>query len=292
MSDARGDTAILPDVVQAIALDGCHIKRYLDNAVEVVHATPADRSFPDRVNESLGVCLKTGPAHDVRADGRTLRYPEDAICVRTPGTVWSTRATGQAGFLSIDIEPTLLPPGGLIGAMRFVERPALRGLSRCIRVLRSDASTLNKQVVVTELIDALLGAGLVTAPFLDAGLDARAADRARELLTSRIADPPTLQELADAVGSNRFVLLREFRRRVGVPPPCVRPPAARRTRAGVALARRRHLMDVARARLRRPEPPEPCLQARGWSVARRLPAGHARLRPSVNLVQDLTRPAA
>jgi AraC-like DNA-binding protein len=102
--------------------------------------------------------------------------------------------------------------------MRFVDRAALPALHHRVSVLRSDAATLDKQGVVTELIDALLRAGLVAAPELDAGLDARAVDRARGLLTSRIADPPSLQELAEAVGANRFVLLRAFRRAVGVPP--------------------------------------------------------------------------
>ena len=90
-----------------IALNGCRIERVLENAVEIVDAAAENRSFPDRVNESLGVCLKAGPEHEVRADGRALRYPGDAICVRAPGTVWSTRATGSVGFLSIDIESCL-----------------------------------------------------------------------------------------------------------------------------------------------------------------------------------------
>jgi AraC-like DNA-binding protein len=206
------------EAVHGIALDGCRIERVLGDAVEIVDAAPRNRAFPDRVNESLGICLKVGPAHDVRADGRALRYPADAICVRAPGTIWSTRATGPSAFLSLDVEPALLPPGGVAGAMRFVERPALPGLDRCVRLLRSGASDLAKQIVLAELIDALLRAGLVVAPELDAGIDARAVAGARELLTARIADPPTLQELADAVGANRFVLLRAFRRRFGVPP--------------------------------------------------------------------------
>jgi hypothetical protein len=96
-----------------IALDGCRIERAVDGRVEIVTADCRNRTFPDRVTESLGVCLKFGPDHEVRADGRNLRYPRDTICVRPPGCVWSTAATEPVGFLSIDIEPTLLPPGGV-----------------------------------------------------------------------------------------------------------------------------------------------------------------------------------
>ena len=218
LTEAPRERPLAPELMPPTALNGCRIERVLDNAVEIVAAASGNRSFPDRVNESLGICLKSGPDHEVRADGRALRYPADAICIRTPGTVWSAAATGHSSFLSIDIEPSLLPTGGLVGAMRFVERSMVPRLQRCIDVLRSGAPSLHKETVITELVDVLLRAGLVTARELDTGGNAGAADRARELLMTRLAHPPTLQELADAVGANRFVLLRAFRRRHGVPP--------------------------------------------------------------------------
>jgi AraC-like DNA-binding protein len=211
-----------PKPVPAVALQGCRIARVLDGAVEIVHASPADRAFPDRVNESLGLCFKAGPAHDVCADGRALRYPADALCIRTPGTVWSARATGPAGFLSVDVEPALLPEGGLVGAMRFVVPTAVPGLTRRVAVLRSDAAALDQEVAVAELVDALVAARLVAAPALDAGLGARAANPrappAPDLRERRRAARRSAVPLSDAVGTNRFVLLRAFRRAFGVPP--------------------------------------------------------------------------
>ena len=68
------------------------------------------------------------------------------------------------------------------------------------------------------MINAVMRRGLVTAPEMETASDMPAVDRARELLTSSIKVPPSLQELADAVGSNRFVLLREFRKKFGLPP--------------------------------------------------------------------------
>ena len=207
-----------PHPAHTVALHGCRIERVLDGAVEIVDAGPANRAFPDRVNESLGICLKTGPEHEVRADGRTLRYPAGALCVRTPGTVWSTRATGHVGFLSLDIGPGLLPEGGLSGAMRFADPSSLPGLRHRVARLRSDAGALEKQVTVAEIVSALVGARLVTAPHLEHRVAPRAVGRTRELLESRLANPPSLEELASLVGANRFVLLRAFRRTFGVPP--------------------------------------------------------------------------
>lgn len=201
-----------------IALDGCRIERVLDAGVEIVEALPRNRAFADHLTESFGICLKFGPDHDVVSTGRRLRYPRDTICVRAPGTVWSTRATGHVGFLAIDIEPDLLPDGGLLGEMRFVPPAALPNLHRSVSVLRSDAGVLQKQTVITDLINAVITSGLVTSPGLEPISGAHAVDRARDMLTSAIEKPPSLQELAAAVGTNRFVLLREFRRRVGLPP--------------------------------------------------------------------------
>jgi AraC-like DNA-binding protein len=201
-----------------LALDGCSIERMLDGRVEVVEAAPRNRAFPDRVTDSLGICLKHGADHEVRADGRTLRYPRDTVCVRPPGCVWSARATGPAAFLSVDIEPSLLPPGGLEGVMRFVAAEALPDLGRFTSLLRSSAPALQKHSAVTELVDAVLLPRLARAPHLDPTPVAPSVERARELLTTRVADPPSLTELAEAVGANRFVLLRGFRRRFGVTP--------------------------------------------------------------------------
>ncbi len=112
-------------MIPTSAFDGCRIDRVPDAGVEIVEADPANRAFPDRVNESLGICLKLGPEHDLWAEGRALRYPRDAVCARTPGSVWSVRATGPVGFVSVDIDREHLPPGGLQEGIRFAEARAL-----------------------------------------------------------------------------------------------------------------------------------------------------------------------
>jgi AraC-like DNA-binding protein len=59
-----------------------------------------------------------------------------------------------------------------------------------------------------------------------------------------MAAPPSLQELADAVGANRFVLLRQFRHRVGLPPHAY-VLRLRVDRARSLLARGADIADVA-----------------------------------------------
>ena len=227
-----------------IALDGCHIERAVDGRVEIIVADARNRSFPDRVTETLGVCVKFGPDHDVKADGRRLRYPRDAICVRPPGCVWSTPSTGPVAFVSIDIEPVLLPPGGVCGAMTFAEVADVADVRSMVRTLRSAATGLWKEGLITHLVDGLLSRGLARAPDLDRGRSPRAADRARDMLEQAVAEPPSLRALASAVGANPFVLLREFRRRFGLPPHAFLL-RLRAERARTLLAKGRDLAEVA-----------------------------------------------
>src|SRR5215475_11800552 len=99
--------AMAANVVSTLAVADCSIERVHRAQVEIVAGVPHNRAFPDRRAESLGVCLKFGPDHEVMANGRKHRYPRDAVCVRTPGCVWSTPSTGPVGFLSLDIAPPL-----------------------------------------------------------------------------------------------------------------------------------------------------------------------------------------
>jgi AraC-like DNA-binding protein len=56
--------------------------------------------------------------------------------------------------------------------------------------------------------------------FVIAGITAgaRLAERARDVLEERMADPPTLERLATSLGARPFPLLRAFRDRYGMPP--------------------------------------------------------------------------
>src|SRR5260221_12912281 len=106
----------------SLALAACEIWRPsgLDSAVEVVVAGPANRSFPTRMTQALGICLKLGASHTLHCDGRRLEYPAHALCIRPPGCVWSCGSTGAVGFVSIDIDPSGLPSEAFSGRMTFL----------------------------------------------------------------------------------------------------------------------------------------------------------------------------
>ena len=145
-------------------------------------------------------------------------YPRDAICVRPPGCVWSTRATGEVAFLSIDIADYYLPAGGLHGRMQFLDPHLFPDLRHCVRVLRSSATALAKEAPIVSLLDAVIESGLFTSSDFGAAPRPSATEQARDMLESLVSAPPSLRELATAVGGNHFVHLRDFFRKFGVTP--------------------------------------------------------------------------
>lgn len=202
-----------------VALAGCRIARPagFGGGVEVVVAEAAPRGFDARVNDSLGVCLKLGPAHAVRSDGRALVYPADAVCVRAPGCVWSCEVAA-VGFVSIDIAAHLLPPDLQRRPMQFLPAESL-DLKALLPLLEDEGSSLAQQGALSGLIEQLFGQGIVVAGSLrEESSRARVVGRARDYLRAHFERNPSLDELAEVSGINRFVLLRYFKQELGVAP--------------------------------------------------------------------------
>lgn len=201
-----------------IALDGVFLGRSVDGAVELAEASPANRSFPARVTESLGICLKVGPDHRVVADGRVLVYPEGSICVRPPGCVWAAASTGLAGFLSLDIGSSLLPLGLAKRPMAFVPPGVLPSFRWWAESVRRAATAERSIEIITELLVTMEGAGLLSAEESRATITSRTARRARDALECQLHRPPSIVALAQQLGTNRFSLMRAFKRQYGITP--------------------------------------------------------------------------
>ncbi|MDB4974844.1 MAG: sle [Myxococcaceae bacterium] len=241
MAPARELRSLVAASSPARALAGCAVSRALDGQLEIVTASIDRRSFAPRVSEGLGICLKTGAAHEVVADGRRVRYPADALCIRAPGSVWSTADTGPAGFLSIDVYGAGLPSGLSAFPMTFLRSGALP-LRSFVRTLQ--ASTVGAEQLLVDLLSRLGEAGVIVAGELRVDAPTRCAQRARDRLETELCSPPTLGELAEAVGANRFALLRSFRRAFGVTPHAFLM-TLRIERARSRIARGAELIEIA-----------------------------------------------
>jgi AraC-like DNA-binding protein len=182
----------------------------------------------------LGVCLKYGAAHEVLADGRSLTYPADALCLRPPDCVWWCDRTGPAAFVSIDVDAALLPERRVPGSMAFAHASTLPDFSAFVRELCYVRDPMYAEERVAALVLALHDSGAIESRELAGRVVPGAVARARAILDEEADRPPSLDELASRVGQNKFVLLRAFRREVGLPP--------RTYAVGRRLARARELI--------------------------------------------------
>lgn len=190
----------------AVALEGCRIWRpeFSGARVEIVSADERPRAFPLRVTETLGICLKAGFEHGVRADGRAVMYPADSVCIRPPGCVWTSDAAPVA-FLSIDIGGNWLPDEGVCGAMTFAPQSELPDIAtmvrRVIRAARA-GSVLEADEALAELVTAALGVLTPRAPVLrDDGGTGSAGIASREIW-SRGADASGRVRTVVSTGTN------------------------------------------------------------------------------------------
>lgn len=148
-------------------------------------------------------------------------YPSPALVAEIAAETTTLR--GAPGFVS----PVLDDPYA-VGLVHQVLRAAEEGNALA-------ADTLLR-VAVTRLL-RLNGGPLPQREIRTAG--ARTAARARGVLEERLADPPTLEQLAADLGTSPFALLRAFRDVYGL------PPHAWLTDARVRRARR--LLDAGTA---------------------------------------------
>jgi len=208
--------------------------------VEIVRASAVTRVFPTRITQSLGICLKLGAEHAVSSNGKQLRYPADALCVRAPGCVWGCEPA-PVGFLSIDIASAALPED--IGRRGMTFLPSCLDLFDAARRLEASDPLLREQTLA-EVVVALVEHGAVH------GCSSLAEDapvrRACERLADALDQPLRLDRLAHDVGVNKFVLIRRFRAQTGSTPHRYRT-LLRVEQARALIARGVEMVEVANA---------------------------------------------
>ncbi|MBP2478430.1 AraC-like DNA-binding protein [Crossiella equi] len=147
-----------------------------------------------------------------------------------PGEVHSGQAVDETGwnyrvlYPSVElISAVVRELGGPAGTPAFLSEATYRPeVSAAILAAHRAAEhdlALSSQSLLYQAIRLFWldrGTGARELPAPAAGM--RGVERARRLLLDRMAAPPSLDELAAAVGLGRFTLLRGFRRRYGLPP--------------------------------------------------------------------------
>ena len=200
-------------------------------SVDLLQARYVRHSFGKHTHDSYVIAAITAGVEAFHYRGTVERAAAGSLGLVDPGTLH----TGHAGipegwsyrvlYPSVDsvtaVARELGAPAGIpgFGSAVVVDQE----LTRLVQQLHL-AAERDQTLAATTLLRLLLARTVrlhttircPAAPPAAAGQ--QAARLARDLLAARITDPPTLDELAEAVGARPFPLLRAFRSEYGLPP--------------------------------------------------------------------------
>ncbi|WP_424211475.1 AraC family transcriptional regulator [Streptomyces sp. BI20] len=190
-------------------------------------------TFPRHAHDGYVLGAVTRGVEEIGLPGGGVRAVPGTIAMINPEVPHSARAAGPEGWAYA----TLYPGRALVGEVAaewgvraggtapplfreslVVDPEAARTVVAVHRAAEAGQATAADTLlrgVVARLVTRYAAPTSARTP---AAAGARAAELAREILTERMADPPTLAELAGELGTGSFALLRAFRARYGMPP--------------------------------------------------------------------------
>ncbi|MEW2139455.1 AraC family transcriptional regulator [Streptomyces sp. NPDC005409] len=198
--------------------------------LDLLRAHYVRHTFPRHAHDGYVIAAVTGGIEEVGLPGGTVRAGPDSVVLINPEVPHSARAGAPEGWAYA----TLYPSRDLIAEVAD-EITTLRGTPGFTADVVPDpqgARTITEVHRAAEAgnalaADTLLRGAVARMLSRHAGpLPTRAvrgaggadAARARGVLEERMADPPSLEQLAAELGTSPFALLRAFRERYGMPP--------------------------------------------------------------------------
>lgn len=199
--------------------------------VELLQARYIKQRFTPHVHEGFVFTVIEGGAQRFRHRGAEHLAPIGSMVLINPDEVHTGSSAHEQGWLYRAFYPAPDQVNGVLDELGLAQR-GLRSFAASVlqdvhlhqafgqlhRLLDSDASVLQQQTAWRETLLLLFQrhAGVRQAP--TPGQEPRAVSLAKELLTARLGEPPSLEELAAAVNLSPFHFARVFRRATGLPP--------------------------------------------------------------------------
>ncbi|MEU5238394.1 AraC family transcriptional regulator [Streptomyces lydicus] len=198
--------------------------------LDLLRARYVRHSFPRHAHDGYVVCAVTSGIEEVGLQKGTVRAGHGGIIMINPEVAHTARAGAPEGWAYA----TLYPSAEVVAEIAE-ETTALRGtagftetvaenpqLARMITEVHRAAEAGNAlaadsllRIAVARLLRHY-GGPLPSRTPRSAG--ARTAARARAVLEERMATPPSLETLAQELGTSPFALLRAFKAAYGMPP--------------------------------------------------------------------------
>lgn len=199
--------------------------------VELLHARYIEQVFSPHVHEGFAFVMIEQGAQRFHHRGAEHFAPAGSVVLINPDEVHTGSKADEAGWRYRGFYPELAQVSGVLEELELgkggtpsfaasvVNDPELvQALFAAHRLVDSDASVLQRQTCWREALLLLFQRHGRIPEAQPAGNEPVAVARARELLGSRLLEPPSLEELAAAVGLSPFHFARVFRKATGLPP--------------------------------------------------------------------------
>ncbi|WP_312932851.1 AraC family transcriptional regulator [Pseudomonas sp.] len=198
--------------------------------VELLHARYLQQRFAPHVHEGYVFTVIESGAQRFSHRGSEHLAPVGSMVLINPNELHTGATATEAGWRYRGFYPDSAGVTGVLEELELaqgmplfkdsvVHDPSLAGAMRRVhRLCESGASALQQQTAWREAVLMLVqrhGNGATPAA---PGREPLAVTRARELLDSHLADPPSLEALAAAVNLSPFHFARVFRHATGLPP--------------------------------------------------------------------------
>ncbi|WP_445262600.1 AraC family ligand binding domain-containing protein [Pseudomonas sp. EA_105y_Pfl2_R69] len=204
--------------------------RELDG-VELLHAHYIEQRFSPHVHEGFVFAVIEQGAHRFQHRGSEHLAPTGSMILINPDELHSCSKAHEQGWQYRAFYPDNTQVGGVLAELELSQQGAPSFASSVLhdpqlhrlfaelhRLLGSNASALQQQTAWREAIALLFQRHGRIPTGLAPGREPLAVARAKDLLASQLATPPSLEALAQAVNLSPFHFARVFRRATGLPP--------------------------------------------------------------------------
>lgn len=197
--------------------------------VDLLRARYVRHTFPRHAHDGYVIAAVTGGVEGIGLPDRAERAGAGAVVLINPETPHSAYAGTEEGWAYHVLYPAphvvaavaaelSAPRGTPSFTATVLHDPATARMISDVHAAAESDDALAADTCLRLLLARLLSRHASGPAVVPGGTGRTVADRARELLLARLADPPGLEELAAEFGTSPFALLRAFKSAFGLPP--------------------------------------------------------------------------
>ncbi|WP_043300616.1 AraC family transcriptional regulator [Pseudomonas sp. M47T1] len=199
--------------------------------VELLSARYIEQRFVPHVHDGFVIGMIVSGAQRYRYRGADHLAPSGTLVLINPDEVHTGSKGHDQGWLYRAFYPQNARLESLLQELDIVtsatpsfsdtlyrDNDLVAGFYHLHRVLENGGQALEQQTLWREMTLALFSRHAKVRAALEAGREPRAIARAKELLMTHLAEPPSLEALAQSVNLSPFHFARCFRKATGLPP--------------------------------------------------------------------------